>query len=176
MRRAERVLIGVLLALATTVSAHDGGFGHSRRTLFVQATPDGWAVEYRIAANRDEALVELIHMDTNADGQVSADERDRWFLARAQQIAQQMQVHTEAGAAVPLKFVRCELGSSLTQTYHFLLTSDAPALLIDDRNFSHKPGLVQVRTGPGVATELAKPVDLTHAERVSVRIKKTATK
>jgi hypothetical protein len=177
MGRLERTWIGLaLLALATAAAAHDGGFGHSRRTLYVAAAADGWVVEYRIALNRDEALVEMTRMDADGDGRVSADERDRYLAARGRQVAGRLQVRDGDGAAVALTYVRCELGPTLTQSYHFAAATAAREVVLDDRNFPHKPGLVQVRTGPGVTAELARPADLTHAERVSVRLKKAASK
>jgi hypothetical protein len=177
MGRVERTWVGLaLLAGATSAAAHDGGFGHSRRTLYVAAAPDGWAVEYRIALNRDEALVEMTRMDADGDGQVSAEERDRYLVARGRQVAERLQARDADGAAVALTLIRCELGPTLTQSYHFAAATAAREVVLDDRNFPHKPGLVQVRTGAGVAAELAKPTDLTHAERVSVRLKKVAAK
>jgi hypothetical protein len=173
MRAANRTWIGlVLLAVATSAAAHDGGFGHSRRTLYIAWTPAGWSIEYRIALNRDEALIEMTRMDQDGDGQVSPEERDRYLAARSRQVAERLQVRDGNGAAIALKPIRCELGPTLTQTYRFTATTTARALLLEDGNFPHKPGLVQVRTGPGVVAELARPADLTHAERISVRVKK----
>jgi hypothetical protein len=176
MRRTDRIAALVLLAAALPAAAHDGGFGHSRRTLYVAAAPDGWSVEYRIVLSPDEALVEMTHMDADHDGQVSAAERDRYLAARARQVAERLQVRDAAGAPVALKRVRCELGPALTQVYHFSAVTAAREVVFDDRNFPHKPGLVQVRTGPGVHAEVDKTADLNHAERVRVRVKKVDTK
>jgi hypothetical protein len=165
-----------LLAGAATAAAHDGGFGHSRRTLYVSAAPTGWLVEYRIAVERDEALVEMTRMDTDGDGQVSAKEADRYFAVRGRQIADRLQVRDGAGRPVTLVIVDYELGPALTQVYRFTAETTAFEVVLDDRNFPHKPGLVQIRTGPGVTAALAKPADLTHAERVSVRVKKERSK
>lgn len=175
MRGAKRIgIVLALLAGAATAAAHDGGFGHSRRTLYVAAVPAGWSVEYRIVVDRDEALIEMTHMDTNGDGQVSAEERDRYFAARGRQVAGRLQARDADGTPVTLEFVRCELGPALTQVYHFAAVTKAAEVVFDDRNFPHKPGRVQIRTGPGVTAELAKAANLNHAERVSVRIKKAA--
>src|SRR5947208_2566256 len=66
-----------LLLLSSLALGHDGGFGHSRRTIFVTAGKGGLVLEYRIQHNRDDALVEVTLMDTDHDGNVSADEKDR---------------------------------------------------------------------------------------------------
>ena len=175
MRGTDRLwIILALLTGAATAAAHDGGFGHSRRTLYVAAAPAGWSVEYRITVDRDEALIEMTRMDTNGDGQVSAEERDCYFTARGRQVAGRLQAWDADGAPVTLEFVRYELGPALTQVYHFAAVTKVSEVVLDDRNFPHKPGLVQIRTGPGVTAELAKAANLTHAERISVRIKKAA--
>jgi len=167
-----RVTLGLflLLLLSDTASAHDGGFGHSRRTIHVVAAANELRLEYRVLQNRDEALVELIRMDTNGDGQVSAEEKDRYFMARGKQLASTLVVRTTTGETVPVKFVRYELSHALGQTYHFLLPTTAREVLLDDRVFPHKPGLVQVRHGPGLKVEQARPTNLAHAERVQLRI------
>src|SRR5690349_4525989 len=108
----------------------------------------------------------MTRMDVDRDGQVSAEERDRYLAARARQVADRLQARDTDGAAVALKPVRCELGPSLTQVYHFTAATAAREVVFDDRNFPHKPGLVQIRTGPGVEAELDKRADLNHAERV----------
>ena len=152
--------------------AHDGGFGHSRRTLFVSSIPGGWSLEYRIVLNPDEALVEMTRMDHDGDGEVSEDERDCYLESRKRQVAKHLQVLDDNGKPVNIQFEGCILGQALTQTYRFTVATTATVVTLDDSNFPHKPGLVQVRTGPGVTAELAKPADLTHAERVRVCFKK----
>jgi hypothetical protein len=173
-RSWKRGALIVLASLAAPALAHDGGFGHSRRTLYVAAGSDGLILEYRLVLNRDEALLELTRMDRDGDGTVSAAERDRYFRERGQALAKNLEARTAEGRMVPLRFVRCELNHSLTQTYHFALATSANEIVLDDRNFPHKPGLVQVRHGPGLTVELARKVDLTHAERVPLRIRRSA--
>jgi hypothetical protein len=152
------------------VSAHDGGFGHSRRTIFADAAADGFILEYRIIQNRDEALTELTIMDTDRDGKISAEEKENYFSTRGRQIAKLLDVRTMKGQPVALKFVDHELHQALVQSYRFKIESSANEILLDDRVFPHKPGLVQVRHGSGVKLEQARPTNLAHAERVSLRI------
>ena len=162
-----------LLALAlifTAASAHDGGFGHSRRTIFADATADGFVLEYRIIQNRDEALTELTLIDSNKDGQISAEEKTHYFTARGQQLAKLLDVRTAKGEPVALKFLGYELHQALVQSYRFELPTVAREIQFEDRVFPHKPGLVQVRHGAGVKLEQARPANLAHAERVSLRI------
>jgi hypothetical protein len=168
--RAWAVL--VLLVLAVAGPAHDGGFGHSRRTIYVAPGPGGLTLEYRILHNRDDALLEMTRMDADGDGKVSAEEKERYFGERGRQLAEKFLCRTAGGEALQLRFVRYELGQALTQVYHFALATSEKEVLLDDRNFPHKPGLVQVRHAPGLAVELARPVDLTHAERVNLRVKR----
>jgi hypothetical protein len=75
-----------------------------------------------------------------------------------------------------LKVERARLDQGLTQTYRFKVTTAAAEVLLEDRNFGDKPGLVQVRHGDGLTVILAKPADLTHAERVGLRVKRTDPK
>ena len=46
-------------------------------------------------------------------------------------------------------------------------------MLLEDRNFSHKPGLVQLpENSDGLSVTLVSQTDLTHAERVSSRVER----
>jgi hypothetical protein len=166
------MLLATVGVVGPPVFAHDGGFGHSRRTIFLAASPDRVVLEYRIMQNRDDALLEMTLMDRDRDGQVSQDEKDRYFQDRARQLAENLHCRTPDGEAITLQFIRYELQHSLVQVFHFTLATSAKEVLLDDRNFPHKPGLVQVLPGNGVTVELAKPVDLSHAERVHLRIKR----
>jgi hypothetical protein len=162
----------MLLVLAVAGLAHDVGFGHSRRILYLAARPGELALEYRILQNRDDALLEMTLMDVDNDGRISVDEKERYFRQRARVLADKLLCRTPGGEVLPLKFVRYELGHSLTQAFHFTIATAATEVLLDDQNFPHKPGLVQVRHGAGLRIELARPVDLTHAERVNLRIQR----
>jgi len=176
MTRQSMLAVFVLGAVASVATGHDGGFGHSRRTLYVALEADGLALEYRIQHNRDDALVEMVLMDADGDGRVSAAEKERFLKERARQLAENLSVKTPAGDALELKFEHARLDQGLTQTFRFKLTTTAAEVLLEDRNFGHKPGLVQVRNGEGLTVTLAKPTDLNHAERVSLRIQRTEPK
>jgi hypothetical protein len=175
----NRPLLGavlVLLGSAALGPAHDGGFGHSRRTLYLTTEGDTLVLEYRIQLNRDDALTEMTLMDADGDGTVSPEEKDRYLNDRAKKLAENLEVKTAAGDAVPLKFDRVRLDQGLTQTYRYTLTTSAAEVLLEDRNFGHKPGLVLVRNGDGVTVELAKQTDLTHADRVKLRVRRKESK
>src|SRR3954451_22776021 len=109
----------VLALLFGVASAHDGGFGHSRRTIFAEATADGFVLEYRVVQNRDEALTELTLIDSDRDGKISAQEQEKYFTARGQQIAKLLDVRTTKGEAVVLKFIGYELHQALVQSYRY---------------------------------------------------------
>jgi hypothetical protein len=164
----------VLLLAPCPVCAHDGGFGHSRRVIFLAPSADGLILEYRLVQNRDDALVEMVLMDQDHDGKITAEERDRYFQQRAHQLASGLHLQTPGGEEAKLTFVRYELQQALTQTFTFALKTSAREIVLEDRNFPHKPGVVQIRQAEGVTVELARPVDLTHAERFALRIKRTA--
>lgn len=166
----NRLLLACLLLVACSALAHDGGFGHSRRTLFVRATVEELHLEYRILQNRDEALVELAKIDANGDGKISVEEKDRYFQQRGRDIAASLKVRTKPGDPVPVQFARYELGQSLAQTYHLTLRTKATEIVLEDRAFPHKPGLVQLRPGAGVKLEPARQANLAHAERLTLRI------
>jgi hypothetical protein len=171
---SKRLAAVLLLLIAVTGAvAHDGGFGHSRRTIYLTTDGDNLVLEYRIQLNRDDALVEMTLMDADGDGTVSAEEKDRYLKERAKQLAEKLQVKTAAGDAVALKLVSVKLDQGLTQTYRFMLATIAAEVLLEDRNFGHKPGLVQVTNAEGLTVTLPKGMDLTHADRVSLRIRRT---
>jgi hypothetical protein len=161
-----------LLAAGSLAAAHDGGFGHSRRTIYLAVEGDHLVLEYRLQHNREDALVEMTLMDADGDGTISAEERDRFLKERARQLAENLLIKTAAGGAIVPKFDRARLDQGLTQTYRYTLPTTAGEVLLEDRNFGHKPGLVQVRTGDGLTVKLAKEIDLTHAERVNLRIER----
>jgi len=170
-------LVTVLWLLAAALaSAHDGGFGHSRRTLYLTATPQGFVLEYRLQHNRDDALVEMVRMDADRDGRLSEEEKQRFLKERATQLAANLLAKTPEGTAVALTFEQGRFDQALTQTYRWQLTTTAVELLLDDRNFGHKPGLVLVRHGESVTVTLAQATDLTHAERVSLRVRRSPGK
>jgi hypothetical protein len=172
MRKRSAELLSWLLALAcaASASAHDGGFGHSRRAIFVAGEGEGVVLEYRILQNREDALVELTRIDANHDGRIDAEEKERYFSARGRQLAAGLEVRTAEGQAVPLRLERWGLEHSLVQVYRYTLKTPARELLLEDRNFPHKPGVVLIHAGAGVTVQLARPVDLNHAERVPLKI------
>jgi hypothetical protein len=162
----------LLLLPAGLVHGHDGGFGHSRRTLFFALRDGKLVLEYRLLLTQDEAMLEMTQIDQDHDGRVTPEERDRYFQQRGGHLARGLRCQGPAGEPLPLTFVSYQLGQALAQTYTFTL-SPGTEVLLDDRNFPHKPGVVQVRHGEGLGVELARPVDLTHAERVQLRIRRT---
>lgn len=173
MSKSRVLAVLVWFVVASVALGHDGGFGHSRRTIYLTTDPNGLVLEYRLQQNRDDALVEMTRMDADGDGQVSAAEKDRFLKERARQLADHLQVKTAAGEAIELKLESVRLDQGLTQTYRFTLATIAAEVLLEDRNFGHKPGLVLVRNGDGLTVTLAKPTDLTHADRVSLRVRRT---
>src|SRR5436190_20769062 len=106
----SRLFAVLFLALAaSSAPAHDGGFGHSRRTLYLTTEDDALILEYRIQHNREDALVEMTLMDTDGDGKVSAEEKDRFLKDRAKRLAENLVARTVAGDTVALKFEQARL-------------------------------------------------------------------
>lgn len=160
------------LLLGSLAAAHDGGFGHSRRTIAVFADAAGWTIEYRLTLNPDEALLELAGMDSNGDGQISAIMRDQFCAGRARALLQRLAL--TGSTNVPLRYEGCSWGPALTQTYRFRAETAEAALMLTDDNFTYKPGLVRLAAGPGVSLNVEKQADLTHAERVRIQISRAA--
>jgi hypothetical protein len=140
--------------------------------VFLAPRADGLLLEYRILQNREDALVEMALMDQDHDGKITPEERDRYFQERARQLIAGLRLETPGGEAVDLTFLRYDLQQALAQTFTFALKTTAREVLLEDRNFPHKPGVVQIRQAEGVTVEIARPVDLTHAERIALRIKR----
>jgi len=169
------VLIALfVLAGGTCLLAHDGGFGHSRRTIWVSSNADSLILEYRITQNADEALLEVIQMDRDGNGQISAEERERHFAGMAKYLGQRLQFQTPAGSALPATFVRYELQNSLTQIYRFSVPTREPIIILEDGMYPHKPGAVRVVTAAGLKAELAQATNLTHVDWLSVKITRSA--
>ena len=153
--------------------AHDTGFGHSRRTIFLTATPGTLVLEYRIRQNIDEALIELVHIDRNLNGLISPDEQNDYFQSQAQRVASHLSCSTADGKKLVPKLISYRLEHSLVQIFRFQLKTDAKQIAIRDDNFIHKPGLVRIRHGTGLQVALSVEADLQHAERVSIRVIRT---
>jgi hypothetical protein len=173
MNRRSRLCAPALLVIAAASFAHDGGFGHSRRTLFIASTATGFTLEYRVVLNRDEALAEMALMDADGDGQIDRDERTRYFETRGKKLAGFLLAKTGDGEAIPLTYTGCALDHALAQTYTFTMRTAAREATLEDRVFPHKPGMVQVRHGDAVKVEVKSPTNLAHAERVVLSIRRT---
>ena len=145
----------VMLAIAQTAPAHDGGFGHSQRTIAATADPRGWTIEYRLTLSADEALIERAQ-HPEAD----------FFARRGEQLAKTLRVAIPEKAT--LAFVGHALGPTLTQTYRYRVETPAERLVLQDDCFPHKPGVVRCVGGEGVTVTLAEGIDWSHAERVTV--------
>lgn len=169
--RPRTKTLGMLLVLlvGSHTLAHDTGFGHSRRTIFFSAAEGELNLEYRITQNADEALIEMTHLDADGDGRITAAERDRHFAEIGGKLAKRLQYRTVEGKPLQASFVRCNLGNSLTQSFHFTITTNAPEIILDDGNFPHKPGQVRI-VGHGISIEPVTPVDLSHADWLSLKI------
>lgn len=150
----------VMLAIAQTASAHDGGFGHSQRTIAATADPRGWTIEYRLTLSADEALIERAQ-HPGAD----------FFVRRGEQLAKTLRVAIPEQAT--LTFVGHTLGPTLTQTYRYRVETPAERLVLQDDCFPHKPGVVRCVGGKGVTVTLADGIDWSHAERATVEFTKS---
>ncbi|MFM8633218.1 MAG: hypothetical protein ACKOEX_00140 [Planctomycetia bacterium] len=166
MRSRCRLVAAVALFIAismenmTTTSAHDGGFGHSQRTIAASADERGWTIEYRIGLGADEALVELAQ-HPEAD----------FFDRRGRQLATTLRVTAPEGAT--LVFTGHSVGPALTQTYRYRLDTPAERIVLQDDCFPHKPGVVRCVGGVGVRVTLADGIDWSHAERATVEFART---
>jgi hypothetical protein len=170
---ASVVVLFLLVIGLSTAMGHDGGFGHSRRTVAFFTDETGWTLEYRLRVSVDEVLVQLTHMDTDGDGAISAPEKAEYFEKQALRLKEGLAFHDPAGEKLTVSVVRFELGPSLTQTFVFRLETASSEFTFDDRNFPHKPGVVQIIAGPRVKAELRKPVDVYHAEFVPLRVSRS---
>jgi hypothetical protein len=149
------VALVVAIATARTAFSHDGGFGHSQRTIAASADPRGWTIEYRLTLGADEAIVELAqHPEAE------------FYVRRGEQLARTLRLTSPENAK--LVFVGHALGPALTQTYRYRVETPAERLAIEDHCFPHKPGVVRCVGGEGVRVTLGEGIDWTHAERATV--------
>lgn len=154
-RRLTALLSTLAMAISQTAPAHDGGFGHSQRTIAASADPLGWTIEYRLTLSADEAIVERAqHPEAE------------FFIRRGEQLAKMLRVTIPENAT--LTFVGHTLGPTLTQIYRYRLETPAERLVLQDDCFPHKPGVVRCVGGEGVSVTLADGIDWAHAERATV--------
>lgn len=161
--------------LSSPLFAHDGGFGHSRRTIAFFADDTGWTIEYRLRLNADEALLQLAEYANDDDPDVIAANIKTLPLTEAQRVVKGLKVRDTTGRTLPLQVLKAELGPSFTQTFIFRCASRAGELDFDDANFPHKPGVVQIVAGAGVEASHRTAIDIHHAEQVPLRIRRTAS-
>jgi hypothetical protein len=174
--------IGTLACVAGAVAmfahgnadAHDGGFGHSRRTIFFDAAADEFVLEYRVTRNSDEALLEMTLIDADGDGKISLAEQQKYFQTLGTELAEQFEVQTVAGMSVRPRLVELHLQPNLVQSFRYAIATTAAEIRFVDRNFPHKPGVAKIVTGRGAKAELAEATDLNHAERVTLKVVRVA--
>jgi hypothetical protein len=171
-QRAASLLAILILLAASAAQAHDTGFGHSRRTLLVTSAANQLTLEYRIALGADEALIEATQIDADGDGRVTAAERDAHFAEVARRLIAGLQLRTTDGKSLEPTFVRYALDNSLTQTFRFSVDSGSDVILLEDRNFAHKPGQVRIFAGQGVNVASTADADLSHVDRLSIKIQR----
>jgi len=170
MSRNRFLAVLLLLVAGRPAQAHDTGFGHSRRTLFVAATANDLELEYRIRQNADEALIEAAQIDADGDGQITPVERDGHFAAVSRQLIEGLHLRTADGRDLQPALLRYELQNSLTQTFYFTIHTASEVILVEDRNFAHKPGQVRILTGRGIRAATTPAADLSHVDRLSFTI------
>lgn len=154
---AAASMVALMVASATmqTAWSHDGGFGHSQRTIAASADPRGWTIEYRLTLGADEALVEIAqHPEAE------------FYVRRGEQLARTLRVTHPDDAR--LAFAGHALGPALTQTYRYRIETPAERLVLEDHCFPHKPGVVRCVGGEGVRVTLGEGIDWAHAERATV--------
>jgi len=175
-RVAHKLSWCVALALwsgpAMDVRAHDTGFGHSSRTIFVRPDADGDVViEYRLRLNDDEALIQFTHMDSDGDGTVAAVERAAFLQRRGAELIAGLPARRSDGSeGPPLRLDNVRLGHSLVQVYTFRTALPAGGLEITDLNFRDRPGRVEVRHAAGLQVEMSQ-TRLFHAGAVTLQIR-----
>jgi hypothetical protein len=166
--------LAVILSLLSVsfAQAHDTGFGHSRRTLLVTTSAGELTLEYRIMPSAEEALIEATQVDADGDGKITPAERDAHFAEVARRLVAGLHLQTGAGEKLEAQFVRYSLQNSLAQTFRFRIATDSDVILLEDRNFAHKPGQVRILTGQGVQAAEAADADLSHVDRLSIKIQR----
>ena len=164
----SELIVGCLLLITAVNSArgHDGGFGHSTRTVLVTASRTGFVIDYRVRLAAEEALVEMTRMDANSDGKVTEQERDSYLGKKAAVLREGLRVKvgivpataavSDKAATLDCQLERIDVGHSLTQTFRFVVATSSSSITIEDRNFLHQPGQVRVWSVPGVTATVPR--------------------
>lgn len=171
------VLPATLLMLAgsmATAPAHESGFGHSSRTLFFSRTADGISLEYRIHLPPEEAMAEMAWMDGDRDGRISEQEKQEWFLQKGRKILAHLAAKTEHAEPLEMEFSSFQLGAGLTQTFRYILHSQAGVAVFEDANFAHRPGIVRTMHGKDLQLALLEEVPSHHAGLIRLKMTRIA--
>ena len=130
-------------------------------------------IEYRLKQGLEEALVELTRIDANRDGLIDAEEKDRYFTARGKELLARLAFREEqTGKPLLAELIDFRLGHSLVQIYRVRVTGAAAGLLLEDRNFPHKPGQISIEVAEGLSAEIPADIDLTHADHVRAYVRR----
>jgi hypothetical protein len=129
-------------------------------------------LEYRFTPSAEEALIEATQIDTDSDGKITPAEQDAHFAEVARRLGAGLQLRAGTDENLAAQFVRYSLGNSLAQTFRFRIATDSDSILLEDRNFAHKPGQVRILTGQGIQAAEAADADLSHIDRLSIKIQR----
>ena len=162
------------LIVLQNVEAHDGGFGHSRRTIFFDATADSFVLEYRVTRNSDEALLEMTpDRCRRRRTDLSHRTTDVFSVVGNRTGLNNLTIRTADGHESSRGSLGINCSPIWCSPFCYSIATTAAEIRFVDRNFPHKPGVVKVLAGSGVKAELAEPMDLNHAERVSLKVVRT---
>ena len=169
MSARASVLWLVLLLAVAPARAHDTGFGHSRRTLFVAPVADGYAVTVRLSLDAAEALLLMTRMDRDHDGAVSPAEREAYGATTGAAFAARLLATDTADRPLPVRFVAFAPGETLALIYQFRIDTAERQVFLTDSLFPHRHGWVSVRSAPGVEVKLGATT-ASHAGAVRVQL------
>ena len=122
-------LAAILLCLCVCLAtAHESPVDHVEREFRLWVAEGRLHLSYRLQLAERAALLQLHRMDTDADGRISAAERDAFFTAQAERLARGFTVELAGRslAFTPSAAVRCDARLGQTFTFQAPLPTLAP--------------------------------------------------
>lgn len=143
----SKTLLAMLVAvvLARFATAHESPVDHVEREFRLWVAEGRLHLSYRLQLTDRAALLQLHRMDTDADGLISAVERDSFFVAEAGRIARgfTLKLAGHAVAFAPTAPARCD--ARLGQTFRF----QAPLIALPPGRHAGRLADVHAKAYPG---------------------------
>jgi len=113
------VLIVVLCLCASTTLAHESPIDHVDRKLRLSVDGDKLLLTYQLRLTQRAALLQLRSMDSDKNGRISENERDKFFQKTSRRLAKLIDAELDHGRLTFEPVGKVRLAADFSQTFQF---------------------------------------------------------